>query len=120
MFRPLWVASIHIRIFMRRYMPSNIILDHVRTRRGLKWGPVAMLLAAPYAVAAYWLTAWIKAGGPEWLHLLVLVCLWSALKMIWSGPISLILLTRVRLMERKMRRQDLVAIGESTVASVSC
>lgn len=104
---------------MRRYMPSNIILDYVRTRRGLKWGPVVMLLAAPYAVAAYRLTVVIEAGGPEWLHLLVLVCLWSALKMIWSGPISLILLTRARLMERKMRRRELVALGESTVASVS-
>lgn len=104
MFRLLWISSIHTRAFMRRYMPSNIILGLVRTRRGLKWGPVAMLLAAPYAVAAYWLTAWIEAGGPEWLNLLVLVCLWNALKMIWIGPISLVLLTRVRLVERKIRR----------------
>lgn len=120
MFRLLWIASIRIRAFMRRYMPSNIILDYVRTRRGLKWGPVVMLLAAPYAVAAYRLTVVIEAGGPEWLYLIVLVCLCSALKMIWIGPISLILLTRVRLMERKMRRRELIGVGKSTVASVSC
>ncbi|CEH07731.1 Hypothetical membrane protein [Propionibacterium freudenreichii] len=100
MFRLLWIASIHVRIFMRRYMPSTIILDYVRTRRGLKWGPVVMLLAAPYAVAAYWLTAWIEGGGPEWLYLLVLVCLWSASKMIWVGPVSIALVLRARMSER--------------------
>jgi Na+/proline symporter len=103
MFRLLWIASTHVRIFMRRYMPSTIILDYVRTRRGLKWGPVVMLLAAPYAVAAYWLTAWIEGGGPEWLYLLVLVCLWSAFKMIWIGLVSLVVLARTRHAEARCR-----------------
>jgi hypothetical protein len=111
MFRLLWIASIHVRIFMRRYMPSNIILDHVRTRRGLKWGPVVMLLAAPYAVAAYWLTAWIEGGGPEWLYLLVLVCLWSAFKMIWIGPVSLVALLAARIEEARNRH-----LGGSTAS----
>jgi hypothetical protein len=92
MFRLLWIASIHTRAFMRRYMPSNIILDRVRTRRGLKWGPLAMLLAVPYAAAAYWLTEFIDAGGPAWLRLVILVCLWSAFKMLWIGPASLLAL----------------------------
>ena len=103
MFRLLWIASTHIRAFMRRYMPSNIILDLVRTRRGLKWGPVAMLVAAPYAAAAYWLTVVIESGGPEWLYFLVLVCLWSALKMIWIGPVSLVVLARTRHAEAHCR-----------------
>ncbi|WP_315334786.1 sulfate permease [Propionibacterium acidifaciens] len=111
MFRLLWIASIHIRAFMRRYMPSNIILDLVRTRRGLKWGPVAMLLAAPYGAIAYWLAAWIEAGGPEWLYLLVLVCLWSALKMIWIGPLSLVALLAVRIEEARNRH-----LGGSTAS----
>lgn len=34
MFRLIWFASIHIRIFMRRWMPTNIVLDKVRTRHG--------------------------------------------------------------------------------------
>ncbi len=38
MFRPLWTASTHTNYFLRRYMPSNILLDLIRTRRGLKWG----------------------------------------------------------------------------------
>lgn len=104
MFRLLWIASIHTRAFMRQYMPSNIILDRIRTRRGLKWGPLAMLLAVPYAAVAYWLTAVIKAGEPEWLYLIVLVCLWSALKMIWIGPVSLINLARYRYTQWKTGR----------------
>lgn len=90
MFRLLWIASIHTRNFMRRYMPSNIILDRVRTRRGLKWGPLAMLLAIPYVAVAYWLTVLIEAGGPGLLYLFVLVCLWSAFKMLWIGPLCVI------------------------------
>lgn len=52
MFRLIWIASIHTRDFLHRYMPSNIVLDRLRTRRGLKWGVPAMLLAIPYLVPA--------------------------------------------------------------------
>lgn len=106
MFRLLWIASIHTRTFMRRYMPSNIILDRVRTRRGLKWGPLAMLLAVPYIAVAYWLTGLIEASGPGWLYLVVFVCLWSAFKMLWIGPVSLGLLARHHLAQRRARRRD--------------
>mgnify|MGYP000870570917 CR=1 FL=1 len=100
MLRLLWIASIHTRAFMRRRMPSNIVLDRVRTRSGLKWGPLAMLLAVPYAAVAYWLTALIHAGGPSWLYLVVLVCLWSAFKMLWVGHVSVVLLVKTRSHER--------------------
>ena len=52
MIRQLWTLSVHTRAFLRRYMPTNILLDAIRTRRGLKWGVPAMLLAAPYLLAA--------------------------------------------------------------------
>lgn len=38
MFRLIWIASFHTRDFLRRYMPTNIVLDRLRTRRVLKWG----------------------------------------------------------------------------------
>ena len=104
MFHLLWIASIHTRTFMRRYMPSNIILDCVRTRRGLKWGPLTMLLAVPYAAVAYWLTEFIDAGGPGWLYLVVLVCLWSAFKMLWAGPRRLVAVLRTTLDRRPCNR----------------
>jgi hypothetical protein len=103
MFRLLWIVSVHTRAFMRRYMPSNIILDRVRRRRGLKWGPLAMLLAVPYAAVAYWLTTLIEVGGPGWLYLIVFLCLWSAFKMLWIGPMSMVLLAHIRLAEWRAR-----------------
>ena len=56
MIRLLFAASIAIHDFLRRWMPTNVIRDLIRTRQGLKWGVPAMLLAAPYFAAAYWLT----------------------------------------------------------------
>ncbi|WP_436326357.1 sulfate permease [Brevibacterium sp. FAM 27836] len=106
MFRLIWIASIHIRYFMRRWMPSNIVLDKVRTRRGLKWGVPAMLLAIPYLYLASLLAVIVRDGGPGWLNIFVLITLWSALKMLWIGPISLILLARVRIREHTQRRAE--------------
>ncbi len=105
MFRLIWIASIHIRYFMRRWMPSNILLDKIRTRRGLKYGVPAMLLAIPYLYLASLLAVIVRDGGPGWLNIFVLITLWSALKMLWIGPVSLILLARVRIHEHAERRQ---------------
>ncbi len=56
-------------------MPSNIVLDLIRTRQGLKWDLPATLLAVPYLTIAVWCTRLIDNGGPGWLHLVVLVCI---------------------------------------------
>ncbi|MDN5757434.1 MAG: sulfate permease [Tomitella sp.] len=104
MFRLIWIASIHIRYFMRRWMPTNVVLDKVRTRNGLKWGVPAMLLAIPYLYLASLLAIIVREGGPGWLNIFMLVAFWSALKMLWIGPISLILLARVRIHEHAERR----------------
>lgn len=104
MFRLIWFASIHIRSFMRRWMPTNVVLDKVRTRNGLKWGVPAMLLALPYLYIASLLAIIVRDGGPGCLNIFVLVAFWSALKMLWIGPISLIMLARVRIHEHAMRR----------------
>ena len=104
MFRLIWIASIHIRSFMRRWMPTNRVLDKVRTRKGLKWGVPAMLLATPYLYLASLLAIIVRDGGPGWLNIFVLISMWSALKMLWIGPVSLILLARVRIHEHAERR----------------
>lgn len=104
MIRLLWTASTEVRYFLRRYMPSNILLDLIRTRNGLKWGVPAMLLAAPYPGVAAWCTNLIESGGPGWLHLVVLVCIWNALKMVIIGPVSVVLLVNARAKERQARK----------------
>lgn len=101
MFRLLWNLSIRVRLFLQTYMPTNILLDALRTRRGLKWGVPAMLIAAPYLLGAWLLTVWIADGGPGWLNLLVLLSIWNALKFLVYGPLSLLLLARARVRERR-------------------
>lgn len=105
MIRLIWSASVHIRYFMRRYMPTNIALDAIRTRRGLKWGLPAMLLTLPYLYAASICLQLIETGAPGWWHLIVLVCIWNALKFFWIGPISLFLLARERIREATAARR---------------
>lgn len=106
MFRLIWTASVHTRHFLRRYMPTNIALDAIRTRRGLKWGVPAMLVAIPYLYAASVLIVLIEDGAPGWLHLLVLLFIWNAVKFAIMGPVSVVLLIRARANEWRERRAD--------------
>ena len=106
MIRQLWTLSVHTRAFLRRYMPTNILLNAIRTRRGLKWGVPAMLLAVPYLLAASTFTTLIADGGPGWLNFLVLLCLWNTMKFIIMGPVSLILLARIRVREAVAARAE--------------
>jgi hypothetical protein len=91
---------------VRRFLPTHRIRDAVMSRRGRKWGVPAMLLAAPYIAAAKLLSDHIEQGGPGWLHLVVLLCAWNALKMLSLGPMSLIALAVARHREHVQRRTD--------------
>ena len=119
MIRLLWTASTEVRYFLRRYMPSNILLDLIRRRNGLKWGVPAMLLAGPYLAVAFWCTTLIESGGPGWLHLVVLLCIWNALKMLAIGPVSVVLLTKARARAYRAQRQERsdMTLRELTVKS---
>lgn len=88
MFRLLWSASGNTRYYLRRYMPTNVELDAIRTRRGLKWGVSAMLLAILYLFAASICTSLIADGGPGWLNLIVLWGVWNAMKFLIKGPVA--------------------------------
>ncbi|WP_313624286.1 MULTISPECIES: sulfate permease [Microbacterium] len=88
MIRQLWALSAHTRSYLRRYMPTNVALDAIRTRRGLKWGIPAMLLAVPYFLAATYCTGLIEDGGPGWFHVLVLLFCWNALKFVIMGRLA--------------------------------
>lgn len=118
MIRLLWATSIQVRHFLRRYMPTNILLDRIRTRRGLRWGIPAMLLALPYITVAYWCSALIEDGGSGWLNIIVLLGIWNAFKMLAIGPISLLLLAAARLRERRARNDSAgSASGDTPVAA---
>jgi len=87
-----------------RYAPTNLLLNAIRTRHGLKWGIPATLLGVPYLYAAAICTTIINDGGSGWLYLLVLVFVWNAFKFLWIGPVSLIQLISVRAAERRKRQ----------------
>ena len=118
MIRQLWTLSVHTRAFLRRYMPTNILIDAIRTRKGLKWGIPAMLLAVPYLLVASTFTTHVADGGPRWLNLLVLLCLWNTMKFIIMGPVSLIMLARIRIREAVDARAERRATSELVSPSV--
>ena len=67
MFRFIWTLSVRTRDYLHRYMPSNRLLAAIRTRRGLKWGIPAMLVALPYILIASICSSSAADGGPGWL-----------------------------------------------------
>ena len=88
MFQLLIAFVSRIYAFFQRSMPTNILIRATHTRRGLKWGVPAMLLAVVYIVIAAALAQWVAGGAPGWINLLVLLCLWNALKFVVNGPIT--------------------------------
>ena len=114
MFRHIWTLSVRTRDYLHRYMPSNRLLAAIRTRRGLKWGIPAMLVALPYILIASISSGAAADGGPGWLHLIVLWACWNALKFVIMGPVSLVLLGRARLREAAiLRHQRREALAEA-------
>lgn len=95
--------------FFQRTMPTNILIRATHIRRGLRWGVPAMLLSIVYVVIAAALAQWVAGGAPGWINLLVLVCLWNALKFVVNGPITLVRLARVRALERRYREAGLAS-----------
>jgi len=110
MFAAIWMLSIRLRTFLRRYMPTNILIAAIFTRRGLKWGMPAMLIAVVYLLTAVFCAGLVAEGGAGWVNLLVLLFLWNALKFVAVGPASLVCLIRVRLREAQIRRLTSVPV----------
>lgn len=116
MFGAIWMLSIRFRAFLRRYMPTNILLAAIFTRRGLKWGVLAMGIAAVYLIAALLLAGWLGPGAPGWVNLLVLLFLWNSLKFFVAGPVSIAWLIRVRVRESQIRRLERVPVMSEGVS----
>ena len=114
--RPLWTLSVRTRTFLRRWMPPNILLDKLRTRRGLKWGVPAMGLGLAYLLIAAASITLIDGGWSPGLYIVFTVCLWNALKFLLFGPISLLLLARAHVHEHRARR-DLQRSSADAVAA---
>ena len=110
MFEFILAATARSYFFLRRFMPTALVIDAIHTRRGLKWGVPAMLLAVPYALAAIYCRAQVEAGGSGWLNLLVLVFLWNMIKFVLIGPVSVLKFLVVRVREAVARRRMMKAL----------
>ena len=109
MFGLIWAVTARMHYALRRFMPTNIVLDAIHTRHGLKWGAPAMLLAIPYALAAMFCAGVVEGGGSGWLNVLALLFVWNALKFLFAGPVTLIGLLRVRSGEARAQRHAMLA-----------
>jgi hypothetical protein len=87
-------VSIHlaaaIRGYLAFYMPTNRVIDWLRSPRGLKWAIMVALVATPgYLFAMSICMTIIDRGGPGYLNVLVLLFAWNALKFAVMGAVSL-------------------------------
>jgi hypothetical protein len=87
----MWNVSVAIRRYLRMYMPTNIAIALLRSRRGLKWAiPAALGLVPAYLFAAAMASSAVTHGGPGWLNILVLLFAWDACKFAALLPITLL------------------------------
>lgn len=85
----MWNLSSAIRGYLRYYMPTNIVVDLLRTPRGLKWAVPVALAAVPTYLFAMSLCATIVAdGGPGYLNVLVVLFFWNAIKFAWIAGLT--------------------------------
>ena len=104
MFGLIWGVTARAYYALRRFMPTNILLDAIHTRRGLKWGVPAMLLSVPYVLVAVLCARVVPTGESGWLSVLALLFAWNGLKFLVAGPVTLVRLLRVRHWEARARR----------------
>ena len=89
--------SIHlaaaIRGYLAFYMPTNRLIDWLRSPRGLKWAiPVAIVATPAYMFAMSVCITIIQRGGPGYLNALVMLFAWNALKCAVMAVLSVPLL----------------------------
>ena len=82
-----FAAAIHY--YLQAFAPTNILLRRLRSRDGLKWAILTALVLVPtYLFAAATTTSVIADGGPGWLNLVAVTCIWNAMKFAWLGVLT--------------------------------
>lgn len=76
-----WRLCAAVHGVLQRYAPTNIAVRYLRSPHGLKWAiPAALVLTPAYLLTASACTSLIDRGGPGWIHVLVLLLIWNAMK----------------------------------------
>ena len=84
----LWALSVRVHNFMRIWMPTNILLDYLRTRRGGKRDGTPLLVGAGYLALTIGCAQAVELGWPGWLYLAFWLFLWNASKFLLFPPIE--------------------------------
>jgi hypothetical protein len=109
-------AAIHG--YLAFYMPTNRVVDWLRSPSGIKWAiPVAILATPGYLFAMSVCMTIIERGGPGYLNVLVMLFAWNAMKFVMLGALSPLLLYRLFVFHH--RRCDQSSRYQRGPASVS-
>lgn len=69
----------------QRWLPSNRLVTLLRARRGYRWGLPAAFLGVLYFLAGIGCYGAVRLGHTEWFYLGMLICWWTALKLVVHG-----------------------------------
>jgi len=85
----LWNLSAALRGYMRFYMPTNRLVDWLRSPRGLHWAiPVSIAAAVGYFYATGICADLAQSPSLGWLNILVMLFFWNAVKFAWVALAS--------------------------------
>jgi hypothetical protein len=91
MFGLLWTLSTALRGYLWLYLPSNRVVDWLRTPPGLQWAlSVALTVTPGYLFCASVCASAVNRGGPGYLNALVPLFFWNAVKFAVMGVLTLI------------------------------
>jgi len=91
-----------IRSYLAAYMPTNRLIDWLRSPRGIRWAiPVALAAVPAYMFAMSVCAALIERGGPGYLNVLVMLFAWNTIKFA-----AMALLTPVRGLQLGIARRS--------------
>lgn len=78
----IWIVNIHTRDFLHWHIPTSIMLNAIRERRGTKLCTPAMFLVVPDHAAGSIIMLLIGRGTAECFHLLMLLCIRNTFRVI--------------------------------------
>lgn len=87
----LWKTSTSLRGCLRSYMPTNRVVDWLRTPGGTVWAiPVAVVAVPAYLFAMSICATLVERGGPGYLNCLVAAFTWNSIKFAVLGLWALV------------------------------
>jgi len=97
----LWNLSAAIRGYLRFYMPTNRVVDWLRSPRGLNWAiPVALIATPVYLGLMAMCVQFAVRPGLGFLNVLVLLFFWNAMKFAWMAVLSPFFVVRHVIVQR--------------------